>query len=588
MPASKIVAPPLEYLKESLEGSAGREVSSTMAFVRVLTMLLKHPELGKRVVPIIPDEARTFGMESLFRQFGIYASQGQLYKPHDAEMFLYYKESKDGQILEEGITEAGSMASFTAAGTAYANYGVEMIPFFIYYSMFGFQRVGDLIWAFADARGKGFLCGGTAGRTTLAGEGLQHQDGHSILLASTVPTCATYDPAYAYEIAIIVQDGIRRMYQEQESIFYYLTLYNENYPMPPMPEGLDPEGVLRGIYRFKAPEKGKAKVHLFGSGPILNEALRAQQILAEKYNVAVRRVERDQLQRTAARRAGGGALEPPASGPAGADAVPPAGAEGRRRADHRGQRLHEGGGRPDCAVAAGPHGDARDRRLRPQRQSRVPAAPLRDQRGIDRRRRAFAAGARRQVRRQEGDRRLRRTGRGYREDRRGAGIALALATSNANRATRRRHGDVGLRRAGRDQDRGRDVRALHGGGGGRAGIGGDVIASGFVLFGLTLAAKPADENHPYGHGRVETLTGLLIGLVLMVGGALISWNSIRRVGQPREAAGGLRGLAAADLDRRQDRPGHLEIPLRQEAAERRADRRRVERRHGYDLGASPR
>jgi pyruvate dehydrogenase E1 component len=286
VPASSIVAPPLEYLKESLEGSSGREVSSTMAMVRVLTMLLKHPQLGTRVVPIIPDEARTFGMESLFRQFGIYASQGQLYKPHDADMFLYYKESNDGQILEEGITEAGSMASFTSAGTAYANYGVEMIPFFIYYSMFGFQRVGDLIWAFGDARGKGFLCGGTAGRTTLAGEGLQHQDGHSILLSSTSPTCATYDPAYAYEIAIIVQDGIRRMYQNQEDLFYYLTLYNENYPMPAMPKDLNPEGVLKGIYRFQAAAKGKAAVQLFGSGPILNEALRAQQILADKYDVA--------------------------------------------------------------------------------------------------------------------------------------------------------------------------------------------------------------------------------------------------------------------------------------------------------------
>ena len=217
-----------------------------MAFVRVLTLLMKHPQIGHRIVPIIPDEARTFGMESLFRQFGIYASQGQLYKPHDAEMFLYYKESKDGQILEEGITEAGSMASFTAAGTAYVNYGVAMIPFFIYYSMFGFQRVGDLIWAFGDSRGKGFLCGGTAGRTTLAGEGLQHQDGQSILLSSIVPTCTTYDPAYAYEIAIIVQDGIRRMYQEQEDRFYYLTLYNENYPMPPMPQGLDPDGRAQG------------------------------------------------------------------------------------------------------------------------------------------------------------------------------------------------------------------------------------------------------------------------------------------------------------------------------------------------------
>jgi pyruvate dehydrogenase E1 component len=256
-----------------------------MAFVKILTRLMKHPTLGPKVVPIIPDEARTFGMEALFRQFGIYASQGQLYKPHDAEMFLYYKESKDGQILEEGITEAGSMASFTAAGTAYVNYGVEMIPFFIYYSMFGFQRIGDLIWAFADSRGKGFLCGGTAGRTTLAGEGLQHQDGHSLVIASTVPTCAAYDPAFAYEIAIIVQDGIRRMYQLQEDRFYYLTLYNENYLMPPMPEGLDHEAVLKGIYRYQAAENGKAQAQLFGSGPILNEAIKAQHILSERYGI---------------------------------------------------------------------------------------------------------------------------------------------------------------------------------------------------------------------------------------------------------------------------------------------------------------
>jgi pyruvate dehydrogenase E1 component len=279
-------APSLDYFKESLEGSNGREVSSTMAFVRVLTLLLKEPELGRYVVPIIPDEARTFGMESLFRQFGIYASQGQLYKPHDAEMFLYYKESKDGQILEEGITEAGGMASLTAAGTSYSNYGVDMVPFFIYYSMFGFQRIGDLIWAFADARGKGFLCGGTAGRTTLAGEGLQHQDGHSLLLASTVPTCAAYDPAYAYEIAVIVQDGIRRMYQEREDLFYYITLYNENYAMPPMPPTASAEGILKGIYLYQpAPEGKTADVQLFGSGPILNEALRAQRILEDRYGV---------------------------------------------------------------------------------------------------------------------------------------------------------------------------------------------------------------------------------------------------------------------------------------------------------------
>jgi len=279
-----VKAPALETFAESIHGSAGREVSTTMAYVRVLLLLLKDPDLGKYIVPIVPDEARTFGMESMFRQFGIYASQGQLYTPVDSDMFLYYKEAKNGQILEEGITEAGSMSSFTAAGTAYANYGVPMIPFFTYYSMFGFQRIGDLIWAFADARGKGFLMGGTAGRTTLSGEGLQHQDGHSLVLASTVPTCHSYDPAYAYEIAVIVQDGIRRMYQEMEDRFYYLTVYNENYPQPAMPEGIH-EGILRGIYRYAQPLDGAAQAHLFGSGPILNEALRAQTILAERYHV---------------------------------------------------------------------------------------------------------------------------------------------------------------------------------------------------------------------------------------------------------------------------------------------------------------
>ncbi len=282
--AARLAALPPDVLAEALAGSEGREVSTTMAFVRILTLLLKDPGLGRYVVPIIPDEARTFGMEPLFRQFGIYASQGQLYDPVDKEMFLYYREAKDGQILEEGITEAGSMASFTAAGTSYANHGVPMIPFFIYYSMFGFQRVGDLIWAFSDSRGKGFMVGATAGRTTLAGEGLQHQDGHSHVLASTVPACASYDPAFAYEIAVIVQDGLRRMYREQEDLFYYLTVGNENYAQPPMPEGAE-EGILKGIYRFKAAPAGKAVVHLFGSGSILNEAMRAQSILAERYQV---------------------------------------------------------------------------------------------------------------------------------------------------------------------------------------------------------------------------------------------------------------------------------------------------------------
>ncbi|MDX1984125.1 MAG: pyruvate dehydrogenase (acetyl-transferring), homodimeric type [Bryobacteraceae bacterium] len=280
----ELKAPPLHDFKDSLTGSAGREVSTTMAFVAVLRNLLKDPAVGKYVVPIIPDEARTFGMESLFRQYGIYASQGQLYTPVDSDNFLFYKEARHGQILEEGITEAGSMASFTAAGTAYANFGVPMIPFFTYYSMFGFQRIGDLAWAFADSRGKGFLMGGTAGRTTLAGEGLQHQDGHSHVLASTIPTCRTYDPAYAYEVAVIIQDGIRRMYELGEDRFYYLTIGNENYIQPAMPEGVT-EGILRGIYKFKAAGK-PAVLQLFGSGSILNEAVAAQQILLENYGVA--------------------------------------------------------------------------------------------------------------------------------------------------------------------------------------------------------------------------------------------------------------------------------------------------------------
>ena len=280
----EFTAPALDFFSESLAGSKGRAVSTTMGYVSMLRQMMKDPEIGKLVVPIIPDEARTFGMESIIRQVGIYASRGQLYIPHDQDMLLYYREERNGQILEEGITEAGSMASCTAAGTAYSNYRVPMIPFFTYYSMFGFQRVGDLIWAFADARGKGFLMGGTAGRTTLLGEGLQHQDGHSLVLASVVPTCATYDPAYVYEIAAIVQDGLRRMYEKGEDRFYYIMLYNEDYPMPEMPKGSE-DGIIRGLYKYKDALSGKAVAQLFGSGPILNEALRAQGILADKYNV---------------------------------------------------------------------------------------------------------------------------------------------------------------------------------------------------------------------------------------------------------------------------------------------------------------
>ncbi len=276
-----------ELFKEFYEGSEGREVSTTMAFVGMLRKMLKDPEIGKLVVPIVPDEARTFGMESLFRTVGIYSSVGQKYEPVDVNTLLYYKEAKDGQILEEGITEAGSMASFIAAGTAYATNAINTIPFFIYYSMFGFQRIGDFVWAAADMRTRGFMLGGTSGRTTLSGEGLQHQDGNSHILALPVPNLRAYDPAYAYEIAVILQDGIKRMYKDGENVFYYITVMNEPYVMPTMPAGAR-EGILKGMYKFRAPANKKAKLRaqLFGSGAILNEALRAQEILEQKYGVA--------------------------------------------------------------------------------------------------------------------------------------------------------------------------------------------------------------------------------------------------------------------------------------------------------------
>jgi pyruvate dehydrogenase E1 component len=275
-----------ELFREFSEGSGGREVSTTMAFVGMLRKMLKDPEIGHLVVPIVPDEARTFGMESLFRTVGIYSSTGQKYEPVDVNTLLYYKETQDGQILEEGITEAGSMGSFIAAGNAYATYGINTIPFFIYYSMFGFQRIGDFVWAAADMRVRGFMLGGTAGRTTLSGEGLQHQDGNSHILSLTVPNMLCYDPAFAYEIAVIIEDGIRRMYKEGESVFYYITVMNEQYAMPAMPGDVT-DGILKGMYKFRAAANPKAKLRaqLFGSGAILNEAIKAQQILAEKYGV---------------------------------------------------------------------------------------------------------------------------------------------------------------------------------------------------------------------------------------------------------------------------------------------------------------
>ncbi len=291
IPERRDVAPPLEtppvsIFKDMTAGSGDREVATTMAFVQMLSTLLKDKKIGKHVVPIVPDEARTFGMESLFRQVGIYSSVGQLYEPVDKETLLYYKEAVDGQVLEEGITEAGSVASFIAAGTAYATHGVNMVPFFIYYSMFGFQRIGDFIWAAGDMRCKGFLLGGTSGRTTLAGEGLQHEDGHSHILALPHPTLRAYDPTFAYELAVIIHDGIERMYKNNEQLLYYITVMNEPYKMPAMPEG-SRDGILKGMYRLSTSSKADAKnkVHLFGSGAILNEVIRAQRILEDAYDI---------------------------------------------------------------------------------------------------------------------------------------------------------------------------------------------------------------------------------------------------------------------------------------------------------------
>ena len=284
---SRPISVPAEVFEEFSKGTEGRKASTTMVFVRMLAKMLRDETIGHLIVPIVPDEARTFGMEALFRQVGIYSHIGQLYQPVDIDTLLYYKEAKNGQILEEGITEAGSMSSFIAAGTAYATHGINTIPMFIYYSMFGFQRVGDLIWAAGDLRAKGFLLGGTAGRTTLAGEGLQHQDGNSQLFAYAYPTVMAYDPAFAYELSVIVQEGLRRMYEKEENIFYYLTVMNENYEHPAMPGDVR-DGILKGMYRFnQSPLKNAtAQAQLFGSGAILPEVIKAQQILGEKYGVA--------------------------------------------------------------------------------------------------------------------------------------------------------------------------------------------------------------------------------------------------------------------------------------------------------------
>ncbi len=282
--AAPLEVPPLSNFDVLLQGSGDKEMSTTMAYVRMLTLLCRDKKIGKHIVPIVPDEARTFGMEGMFRQLGIYSSVGQLYTPQDKEEIMFYKEDKSGQILEEGINEAGSMSSWIAAATSYSSHGVNTVPFYIYYSMFGFQRIGDLAWAAGDMQARGFLIGATAGRTTLAGEGLQHQDGHGLVLAGTIPNCISYDPTFGYELAVIVQDGMRRMYEQQESVFYYVTTMNENYVHPAMPKGAE-QGIIKGMYKFRDGGKKKNKVQLLGSGTILREVIAAADLLASDWDV---------------------------------------------------------------------------------------------------------------------------------------------------------------------------------------------------------------------------------------------------------------------------------------------------------------
>jgi len=290
MPVRRTDAPPLEVpgpeaFESLFEGTGDREVSTTMAVVRILQLLTRDKKIGANVVPIVPDESRTFGMDGMFRRLGIYSSVGQLYQPVDHDQVSYYREEKHGQILQEGITEPGAFSSFIAAGTSYSNHGINMIPFYIYYSMFGFQRIGDLAWLAGDAQVRGFLLGGTSGRTTLNGEGLQHQDGHSHVQASLIPSCVSYDPAYAYELAVIIQDGLRRMYRDQENVFYYITVMNEKYVQPAKPEGVE-QGILRGMYLVREGGEGRLRVQLFGSGTILREVLEAADMLAQDFDVA--------------------------------------------------------------------------------------------------------------------------------------------------------------------------------------------------------------------------------------------------------------------------------------------------------------
>ncbi len=351
--SASLTVPELSAFETQLQGTGDRHISTTMAFVRVLNTIARDKEIGPRVVPIVADESRTFGMEGMFRQLGIYSSVGQLYHPQDAEQLMWYREDKLGQILQEGINEAGALSSWIAAGTSYSNHDLPMIPFYIFYSMFGFQRVGDLTWAAGDSRTRGFLLGATSGRTTLNGEGLQHEDGSSQVAASFVPNCVSYDPTFAYELAVIIQDGLRRMLTDQEDVYYYITLMNENYQHPAMPPDAR-DGILRGMYLLRdgGPAKSKTpRVQLFGSGAILREVDCGRRSARERVERDERRVERDQLQRAATRRRRGAALEPAAPAGEAAALVRRAVPRGSRRTGHRRHRLHPRVRRTDPSVS---------------------------------------------------------------------------------------------------------------------------------------------------------------------------------------------------------------------------------------------
>ncbi len=385
--APKLEIPDLAKFDGQLKGTGKREISTTMAFVRILTTLLRDKKIGRNVVPIVPDESRTFGMEGLFRSAGIYNPAGQLYTPQDADQMMFYRESADGQVLQEGINEAGAMADWIAAATAYSVHGVPMIPFYIYYSMFGFQRVGDLAWAAGDSRARGFLLGGTAGRTTLNGEGLQHEDGHSHVLAGTIPNCISYDPTFSYEVAVIVQHGLRRMFVDQDDVYFYLTLMNENYVHPDMPEGVE-EGIVSGLYRLsKAEKRGKAHVNLMGSGTILMQAIRAAEMLEEDFGVTADVWSAPSFNELA--REGQDCARWNRLNPLEEPRVPyvDAHARGRRGADRGRHGLREDLRRADPRLRRAALHGARHRRVRPLGQPRQPAPLLRGGRRPHRRRR---------------------------------------------------------------------------------------------------------------------------------------------------------------------------------------------------------